>query len=80
MTRVEAALETARIRLSYTRITADWNGGDDSRVVAERLIDEGATVDANTPLLRIVELNRSPASSSSPNRTTGGCSRARPSR
>jgi RND family efflux transporter MFP subunit len=57
VTRAEAALETARIRLSYTRITADWNGGDDSRVVAERLVDEGATVDANTPLLRIVELD-----------------------
>ncbi len=55
--RAEAALETARIRLGYTRITADWSGGDDSRVVAERYVDEGQTVTANTPLLRIVELD-----------------------
>lgn len=57
VTRAEATLETARIRLSYTRITADWNGGDDRRVVAERLVDEGTTVEANAPLLRIVELD-----------------------
>lgn len=57
VTRSEAALETARIRLGYTRITADWSGGDDSRVVAERFVDEGQTVTANTPLLRIVELD-----------------------
>jgi RND family efflux transporter MFP subunit len=57
VTRAEAALETARIRLGYTRITADWSGGDDSRVVAERFVDEGETVSANAPLLRIVELD-----------------------
>lgn len=57
VTRAEAALETARIRLGYTRITADWSGGDDNRVVAERLVDEGQTVAANAPLLRIVELD-----------------------
>lgn len=55
--RAEAALETARIRLGYTRITADWSGGDDTRVVAERYVDEGQTVTANTPLLQILELD-----------------------
>ena len=55
--RAEAALETARIRLGYTRITAGWSGGNDQRVVAERFVDEGETVSANTPLLRIVELD-----------------------
>lgn len=57
VTRAEAALETARIRLGYTRITADWSDGNGSRVVAERYVDEGQTVSANTPLLRIVELD-----------------------
>jgi RND family efflux transporter MFP subunit len=57
VTRAEASLETARIRLGYTRITADWSGGKGSRVVAERYVDEGQTVSANTPLLRIVELD-----------------------
>jgi RND family efflux transporter MFP subunit len=55
--RAESALETANIRLGYTRITAGWSGGDEERVVAERFVDEGETVSANTPLLRIVELH-----------------------
>ena len=53
----EAALETARIRLGYTRVTADWNGGDDRRIVGERFVDEGGTVSANVALLSIVELD-----------------------
>lgn len=57
VTRAESAVETARIRLGYTRITADWTGGKSRRVVAERLVDEGETVSANTPLLSIVELD-----------------------
>jgi RND family efflux transporter MFP subunit len=56
VTRAEAALETARIRLGYSRISADWSG-DGTRVVAERFVDEGETVAANAPLLRIVVLD-----------------------
>jgi RND family efflux transporter MFP subunit len=56
-TRAEAALETARIRLGYSQVTANWRGGSEQRVVAERFVDEGETVNANAPLLRIVELN-----------------------
>ena len=54
--RAGSLLETARIRLGYTRITADWSGGGDVRRVAERFVDEGELVAPNTPLLRIVEL------------------------
>jgi len=57
LTQAEAALASARIRLGYTLITASWRGGSEQRVVAERFVDEGTTVSANTPLLRIVELN-----------------------
>jgi len=57
VTRAEALLETANIRLGYTKVTADWSGGDDQRVVAERYIDEGHTVSANESLLLIVELD-----------------------
>jgi RND family efflux transporter MFP subunit len=56
VTRAEAQLETANIWLGYTKVTADWTGGEDKRVVAERYVDEGHTVTANTPLLLIVEL------------------------
>lgn len=57
LTRAEAALESARIRLGYTTVTADWRGDNDQRIVAERYVDEGETVSANAPLLRIVELD-----------------------
>ena len=56
VTKAESSLETARIRLSYTEVTAGWTGGDEHRVVAERYVDEGQTVAANAPLLLIVEL------------------------
>lgn len=55
--RAESALESARIRLGYTRIAADWAGDEDRRVIAERYVDEGETVSANEPLLMIVELD-----------------------
>ena len=57
VTRAAASLEAARIRLGYSKITAGWRGGNDQRVVAERYVDEGETVAANAPLLRIVEMN-----------------------
>ena len=56
-TRAEAMLKTARIRIGYTKVSADWSGGDDHRVVAERFVDEGETVSANTKLLSVVELD-----------------------
>lgn len=53
----QADLEATRIRLGYTQVSADWRGGSERRVVAERYVDEGETVAANAPLLRIVELD-----------------------
>ena len=55
--RAGAELETARIRLGYTQVKADWGSGSDQRIVAERFVDEGETVSANAQLLRIVELD-----------------------
>jgi len=57
VTRAEASLETVNIQLGYTKVKADWTGGADRRVVAERFVDEGQTVSANAELLRIVELD-----------------------
>ncbi|MCG6877582.1 MAG: efflux RND transporter periplasmic adaptor subunit [Deltaproteobacteria bacterium] len=57
VTKAASSLETTKIRLGYTRITASWTGGDDNRLVAERYYDEGQTVAANQPLLLIVELD-----------------------
>jgi RND family efflux transporter MFP subunit len=52
----EAALETARLHLSYTRIIASWETGGNTRYVGERYVDEGALLSANTPIISIVEL------------------------
>lgn len=57
VTRAEAALNAARIRLGYTQVAATWTGGDDHRVVARRYVEAGDTVAANAPMLTIVELD-----------------------
>jgi RND family efflux transporter MFP subunit len=57
ITKAESSLETANIRLGYTRVKAGWTGGAEHRVVAERYVDEGQTVAANARLLLIVELH-----------------------
>ncbi len=55
--RAEAAVAAARIRLGYAEVKALWAGDDTSRVVAERFVDEGQTVTANTPLLQVVDID-----------------------
>jgi RND family efflux transporter MFP subunit len=52
----DSMLAAARIRLEYTRVTADWPGSDDHRLVAERYVDAGQTISANTPLVLISKL------------------------
>ncbi|MEQ9504087.1 MAG: efflux RND transporter periplasmic adaptor subunit [Deltaproteobacteria bacterium] len=54
--RATAALEAARIALSQTKITATWSG-DAKRVVAERFVDVGALVSANSRLMSVVQLD-----------------------
>lgn len=53
----EAALATAEIRLSHTRVTAAWSGGDAERYVSARHADEGDTLAANTPIVSVVKLS-----------------------
>ena len=55
--RANASVATARIRLGYAEVNAQWADDDPSRVVAERFVDEGQTVTANTPLLQIVDID-----------------------
>jgi len=51
----EAALKTAQLRLSYTKIQAWWEEADDLRVVGERFVDEGALLKENEPIVSILE-------------------------
>jgi RND family efflux transporter MFP subunit len=57
ITKAGSSLETANIRLGYTKVTAGWTGGEDHRIVAERYVNEGQTVAANAPLFLIIDLN-----------------------
>lgn len=50
------SIQGGKLRLSDTRIYAQWPGAG-SRVVSQRLIDAGATVSANTPLVELVSLD-----------------------
>jgi RND family efflux transporter MFP subunit len=52
----KAGLKAAQVRLSYTKITASWENGDESRVVGERFVDQGAMLTPNTPILSILEI------------------------
>lgn len=52
----EAALRSAEVRLSYTRITAAWESGSD-RVVGERYVNQGALLAANSPILSLLEID-----------------------
>ncbi|MCX7973216.1 MAG: efflux RND transporter periplasmic adaptor subunit [Candidatus Aminicenantes bacterium] len=52
----EAALETAKVRLSYTKIVASWEKGSKIRYVGERFVDEGALLSVNTPIISVIEI------------------------
>jgi RND family efflux transporter MFP subunit len=52
----ESALEAARVRLSYTRITAAWDKGSDVRYVGERYVFEGALLSPNREIISVIEL------------------------
>ncbi|MFP4161880.1 MAG: efflux RND transporter periplasmic adaptor subunit [Ectothiorhodospira sp.] len=52
----QAALRNARIRLGYTRIQAEVEERTGSWRVGERLVDPGSLLQANTPILTLVNL------------------------
>jgi RND family efflux transporter MFP subunit len=53
----QAALETSKVRLSYTRIRAAWETGGDVRFVGERFVNPGAMLSSNTAILSVIELH-----------------------
>ncbi|MFZ2054064.1 MAG: efflux RND transporter periplasmic adaptor subunit [Candidatus Aminicenantales bacterium] len=52
----ESALEAARVRLSYTRIKAAWEKGNNFRYVGERFVFEGAMLSPNREIISVIEL------------------------
>ncbi len=53
----EAALKAAQVRLSYTQIRASWEEGDESRVVGERFVDEGAMLAPNASMVSVLDIS-----------------------
>jgi len=53
----DAALKAADVRLSYTKVQAFWEEGDQRRVVGERFVDEGALLQVNGPIVSVLENN-----------------------
>jgi RND family efflux transporter MFP subunit len=53
----EAALKTALVRLSYTKVRAFWEEGEKPRVVGERFVDVGELLAVNQPIVSILENN-----------------------
>lgn len=54
--RAEAVLAAARVRLRYAQVVASWGEGDAPRLVAQRYLDQGATVAANDPIVTVVDI------------------------
>jgi RND family efflux transporter MFP subunit len=57
VTQKEAALKTALVRLSYTKVRAFWEEGDQIRIVGERFVDEGELLQVNQSIVSILENN-----------------------
>ncbi len=54
VTRREAALKSAEIRLSYAKIHVTWEG-DGERVIGERFVDQGEQLKANSPIVTVLD-------------------------
>jgi len=57
VTQKQAALRGAEVRLSYTRIKASWENGQETRLVGERFVDEGTMLKANDPIVSILDIH-----------------------
>ena len=51
----ESVLKSSELRLSYTRVQAFWEDSDQTRVVGERFVDEGALLQVNEPIVSVLE-------------------------
>ncbi len=53
----KAAYDSSNVKLGYTMIHALWSEGKDKRYIGERFINEGDLLQANDPLVRLVDLD-----------------------
>lgn len=52
----EASLAQAKLKQAYTKVDASWSEGSNMRFVSERLLDAGAMVTANTPIISVIDI------------------------
>jgi RND family efflux transporter MFP subunit len=52
----QAGLKAAELRLSYTKIHADWPDEDKYRVVGQRFVDEGTLLRPSEPIVQVIAL------------------------
>ncbi|GMV69168.1 MAG: MexH family multidrug efflux RND transporter periplasmic adaptor subunit [Pseudomonadota bacterium] len=53
----QAGLKAAELKLSYTKIYADWPDADTQRVVGQRFVDEGALLRPSEPIVQVLALH-----------------------
>lgn len=53
----QAALKAAQLRLSYTKIHADWPDEDKERVVGQRFVDAGSLLRPSEPIVQVLGLH-----------------------
>lgn len=53
----ESLLAAAKLKLAYTKIDASWTEGSKERFVAERFINEGNMITANTPVVSVIDID-----------------------
>ena len=51
-----AGLNAAELKLSYTKIYADWPDADAQRVVGQRFVDEGSLLRPSEPIVQVLAL------------------------
>ncbi|MDD4318078.1 MAG: efflux RND transporter periplasmic adaptor subunit [Victivallaceae bacterium] len=53
----QAMLASAKVQQSYATVKATWAGGSPRRYVGERFINEGSLLQANAPLMTLIDLD-----------------------
>ncbi len=52
-----AGRNSAQFQLEHTKVTADWSGGPDFRVIGAVLADEGQLLSAGAPLVSVLDIS-----------------------
>lgn len=53
----EAALKESELRLSYTKVNAEWEDGTELRYIGEKFVDEGALLTVNGSIVTVIDIS-----------------------